>query len=143
MSRSLVDRLLGQPTDARQALAEMRRRRLNFDPSLRHTYTPENGWYADDVRRPLPPGDPLPHGSWESARRIARDYDFADPSIVRGVFDREEPLARGTAPRRDHQRPACPSSSRAPRRGGSSRSEKYESRDGNLDLHEPEPTENH
>jgi uncharacterized protein (UPF0548 family) len=96
MSRSLVDRLLGQPTDARQALAEMRRRRLNFDPSLRHTYTPENGWYADDVRRPLPPGDPLPHGSWESARRIARDYDFADSSIVRGVFDREEPLANRT-----------------------------------------------
>jgi hypothetical protein len=27
-----------------------------------------------------------------TARRIARNYDFADPSIVEGVFDRDEPL---------------------------------------------------
>jgi hypothetical protein len=29
------------------------------------------------------------------------------------------------------------------RKGCSNRSEKYESRDGNPDLHEPEPSENH
>jgi uncharacterized protein (UPF0548 family) len=47
------------------------------------------------VRRALPsepPGDPVPGGSWDTARQIARDYDFADPSIVEGVFDRDEPL---------------------------------------------------
>ena len=44
------------------------------------------------VLPPEPPGEPLPGKSWDTARRIARDYDFADPSIVTGVFDREEPL---------------------------------------------------
>ena len=91
----LIDRLLRQPSDPRAALAALRSRKLNFDPSRHSEYTPENGWYADDVRRALPsepPGDPVPAGSWNTARRIARNYDFADPSIVEGVFDRNEPL---------------------------------------------------
>jgi Domain of unknown function (DUF1990) len=95
----LLERLLGQPSDPHRSLAELRERPLNFDPSRRDEYTPENGWYADDVRRALPhepPGHPLPGGSWDTARRIARDYDFADPSIVEGVFDRDEPLERRT-----------------------------------------------
>jgi uncharacterized protein (UPF0548 family) len=91
--------LLRQPRDPRRALAEFRGRELNFDVSRRSEYTPENGWHADDVRQALPsepPGAPTPGGSWETARSIARDYDFADPSIVRGVFDREEPLEQRT-----------------------------------------------
>ena len=95
----LIDRLLGQPSDPRRALAELRGRQLNFDPSSAGEYTPENGWYRDDVRRALPrepPGDPVRGGSWETARRIARDYDFADPSIVHGIFDRDEPLESRT-----------------------------------------------
>ena len=87
----LVDRLLRQPRDRGNALAELRQRDINFDFSRRAEYTRENGWYADDVRRslpPEPPGEPVPGGSWETARRIARDYDFAEPSIVEGVFDR-------------------------------------------------------
>jgi uncharacterized protein (UPF0548 family) len=95
----LIDRLLRQPSDRKKALAELRRRGINFDFSRRAEYTRENGWYADDVRRalpPEPPGEPVPGGSWETARRIARDYDFAEPSIVEGVFDREEPLENRT-----------------------------------------------
>ena len=96
----MLDRLLlGQPRDPRRALAELRRRDLNFDISRRTQYTPQNGWRADDVRRalpPEPPGPPTPTGSWETARAIARNYDFADPSIVRGVFDRDEPLEQRT-----------------------------------------------
>ena len=92
----MLDRLrLGRPRSLYRALAELRGREINFDVSRRAEYTPENGWHADDVRRalpPEPPGAPTPGGSWETARAIARDYDFADPSIVRGVFDREEPL---------------------------------------------------
>src|SRR4029453_967013 len=92
----VLDRLLlGQPRDPRRALAELRGRALNFDPSRRAEYTPQNGWHADDVRQalpPEPPGAPTPGGSWETARAIARNYDFADPSIVHGVFDYEEPL---------------------------------------------------
>jgi hypothetical protein len=95
----LIDWLLRQPSDPQAALAELRGRKLNFDPTRHSEYTPENGWYADDVRRTLPsepPGAPVPAGSWNTARRIARDYDFADPSIVEGVFDRNEPLADRT-----------------------------------------------
>jgi uncharacterized protein (UPF0548 family) len=96
----VLDRLLlGQPRDPGQALAELRRRELNFDVSRRTEYTPQNGWHADDVRQalpPEPPGAPTPGGSWETARAIARNYDFADPSIVRGVFDHDEPLEQRT-----------------------------------------------
>ena len=96
----MIDRLLlGQPRNPRQALAELRRRELNFDVSRRTEYTPQNGWHSDDVRQalpPEPPGAPTPGGSWETARAIARNYDFADPSIVRGVFDPDEPLEQRT-----------------------------------------------
>jgi len=91
----LIDRLLRRPSDPRRTLAELRARKINFDLSRRAEYTPENGWYADDVRHALPsepPGDPVRAGSWDTARRIARNYDFAEPSIVQGVFDLDEPL---------------------------------------------------
>jgi uncharacterized protein (UPF0548 family) len=93
----VLDRLLGQPADSLTALHGLRDKKLNFDLTRRAGYTPERGWYADDVRQPLPPeppGQPVPGGSWETARRLARNYDFADPSIVTGVFDRDEPLER-------------------------------------------------
>jgi uncharacterized protein (UPF0548 family) len=91
----LIDRLLRQPSDRREALAQLRHRGVNFDFSRQTEYTRENGWYTDDVRHalpPEPPGEPVGGGSWETARRIARNYDFAEPSIVEGVFDRDEPL---------------------------------------------------
>jgi uncharacterized protein DUF1990 len=72
-------------------LDELRERPLNFDPLRREGI----GWRTDDVRRalpPEPPGDPVPGGSWKVARAIALDYDFAEPSIVEGIFDRDEPL---------------------------------------------------
>jgi uncharacterized protein (UPF0548 family) len=90
----LIDRL-SRSRDAGKALTELRKRNVNVDLSRRAEYTPDTGWYVDDVRRALPSeplGDPVPGGSWETARQIARDYDFADPSIVQGVFDRGEPL---------------------------------------------------
>jgi uncharacterized protein (UPF0548 family) len=61
-------------------------REVNFDPSRQAEYTPENGWRVDDVRTPLP------KGSFDIARRIARNYDFAEPSIVEARFDHEQPL---------------------------------------------------
>ena len=87
-----VDQL---PSDRASELDELRARRVNLDLSRLEDYTPENGWNRDDVRKALPsepPGDPVPGGSWETASRIARNYDFAEPSIVEGIFDHEEPL---------------------------------------------------
>jgi uncharacterized protein (UPF0548 family) len=79
-----------KPVRWERQLAKLRGKNLNFDPAGRADHTPETGWYSDDVRQPLPAG------SFDAARRIARDYDFAEPSIVEGVFDREEPLENRT-----------------------------------------------
>jgi uncharacterized protein (UPF0548 family) len=83
------------PADRASELDDVRARGVNFDLSRLADYPPENGWNSDDVRKALPSepaGDPVPGGSWETARRIARNYDFADPSIVEGIFDPDEPL---------------------------------------------------
>ena len=49
----------------------------------------------DDYRQPLPPeppGLPLADGSWQAARRLIRDYAFADPSIIRAIYYPDHPL---------------------------------------------------
>ena len=85
----LIDRLRRRPSDPRPALAELRTRQLNFDLAGQAEYTPANGWYVDDVRRALPsepPGDPVPSGSWDTARRIAfevvKEADSVDESLI-------------------------------------------------------------
>jgi uncharacterized protein (UPF0548 family) len=68
---------------------------LNFDLERRDEFTAANGWHIDDFRTELPPeepGPPAPGGSWETARRIMREYRFADPSIITGIFVPETPL---------------------------------------------------
>ena len=78
-----------------QNVARLRDRGLNFDPARRHEHVPENGWHVDDLCEPLPsepPGPPVDGGSWEVARRLMRGYEFADPSIVRAVYDPDEAL---------------------------------------------------
>jgi uncharacterized protein (UPF0548 family) len=80
---------------ARRALDKLHDKGLNFDLERRGDFTPENGWHVDDYRQPLPPeppGRPLPDGSWQAARRLIRDYAFADPSIIRAVYYPDRPL---------------------------------------------------
>jgi uncharacterized protein (UPF0548 family) len=80
---------------ARKALDALHDKGLNFDLGRRGERTPEHGWHVDDYRQPLPPeppGDALPHGSWQAARGLMRDYAFADPSIVRAVYYPDRPL---------------------------------------------------
>lgn len=87
-------RLFGR-VEARASLDELRDKDLNFELDERELFTPEAGWRVDAYRQPLPgerPGPPEPAGSWERARRVARDYDFAEPSIVRAFYDPGEPL---------------------------------------------------
>ncbi|MFB4305281.1 DUF1990 family protein [Actinomadura sp. GTD37] len=72
----------------RRLHAGLHRRPLNFDPSRHDVSSPEGGWYVDDYRQPLPPeppGPPVPGGSWETACRLVRDYEYADPAIIQEV----------------------------------------------------------
>ncbi|MGH2917769.1 MAG: DUF1990 family protein, partial [Solirubrobacteraceae bacterium] len=69
---------------------------LNFDPAELASAGPATGWHVDDYRQPLPaepPGQPAAGASFETARRLMRDYAFADPAIVRAVFDPAGELA--------------------------------------------------
>jgi uncharacterized protein (UPF0548 family) len=80
---------------ARKTLDALHDKGLNFDLDRRGEFTPEHGWNVDDDRQPLPPeppGEPLPDGSWHAARRLMRDYAFADPSIIRAIYYPERPL---------------------------------------------------
>jgi uncharacterized protein (UPF0548 family) len=82
---------------ARRALAALADKDFNFDPDQAEHFTTANGWHVDDYIQPLPPepaGPPAPVGSFEVARRLMADYEFADPAIVRAVYAPESPLDR-------------------------------------------------
>ncbi len=79
----------------RQRLAELADAPVNYDAEALDVQHPPPGWNVDRRRQPLPsepPGDPVPDGSWEIARRLIRGYEFADPSMVRAHYDPERPL---------------------------------------------------
>jgi len=80
---------------ARRFLDELHDKQLNFEAGERDQFTAEKGWLVDDYCQPLPsepPGPPVAGGSFEAARRLLRDYEFADPSIVRAVYHPDGPL---------------------------------------------------
>jgi uncharacterized protein (UPF0548 family) len=86
--------LLGHP-EARRALDDLHNKKPNFDLGQRAQFTAEKGWRIDHYRQSLPseqPGPPLPGGSWEIAQRLMRDYEFADPRIIRAVYYPDRPL---------------------------------------------------
>jgi hypothetical protein len=83
------------PPRMRRLYAELRDRPLNFDPRQVSGSAPEDGWYVDDYRQALPaepPGPPVAGGSWEIARRLVRDYRYADPAIIRRVCGAGAPV---------------------------------------------------
>jgi uncharacterized protein (UPF0548 family) len=78
------------PARARALLADLRTRRVTFDPGR-----PGKVRHVDDLRQPLPgerPGPPERGGSWEVARYLMRHYQVADPAIVRAYYDASEAL---------------------------------------------------
>jgi uncharacterized protein (UPF0548 family) len=85
---SLYERYQGQ-------IEALRGQPLNFDVAERASFTVANGWRVDDQQVALPaepPGAPVPGGAWETACRILREYRFADPSIITGIFAPDAPL---------------------------------------------------
>lgn len=76
-------------------LAELADKPVNYDADALDVAHPPRGWSIDRRCQPLrtePPGDPVPEGSWEIARRLIRGYEFADPSLVRAHYDKHAPL---------------------------------------------------
>ena len=89
----MVDvRLFGR-TDVQAELVRLREARVNYE--LDTAPTPSEGWNFDEYCRRLPsepPGDPEPDGPFEVACRLVRDYEFADPSIIKAVWLPDSPL---------------------------------------------------
>ena len=86
----MPDERLAATPRAQRALAALADRALNFDPLEIAAATREAGWNIDDYREPLPgeaAGDPVDGGSFEIAKQLMCDYAFADPKVVRAVFD--------------------------------------------------------
>jgi uncharacterized protein (UPF0548 family) len=70
---------------AEESFAELRDAPVNFDVLGDRG----SGWRVDDYCQPLPaerPGPPEPGGSWERARGLMEQYEFADPAIVRASY---------------------------------------------------------
>jgi len=81
--------------EIQRRLASLAQTPVNFDPDALDLDNPPKGWHVDARCQTLPsepPGDPVPDGSWEIARRLIQGYEFADPSIVRAHYDPDAPL---------------------------------------------------
>ncbi len=75
-------RLLGQ---SRAELADLHELTQNYTLDARPSKA--TGWTLDDyVQR-------LPRGSFEIAKKLVQDYEFADPSIIKAVWLPDSPLA--------------------------------------------------
>lgn len=84
---------------ARRYLERLHHTKLNYDSTRTEEFTPENGWHIDDYCVDLgseSPGSPEPDGTWETAVRLVKEYEFADPTIVRAFYYANEPLAERT-----------------------------------------------
>jgi len=92
----MLDERLAATPRAQRALADLAGRPLNFDPAQLDGAGPQTGWRVDDYLRSLPsepPGEPVAGASFDTARRLMSEYAFADPAIVRAVFDPASALA--------------------------------------------------
>ena len=96
----MLDERLAATPRAQRALAALSDRPLNFDPAeLRDAGEragADSAWHVDDYAQALPsepPGEPVAGGSFAVAQRLMRDYAFADPAMVRAVYDPAGELA--------------------------------------------------
>lgn len=83
-------RQLFSSVDEATALDGLRCRIINYDPAR----APEDGradghWHVDSGDTVIgrePPGPPVPGGVWEAGCTLVRQYEFADPRILRAVY---------------------------------------------------------
>jgi uncharacterized protein (UPF0548 family) len=76
--------------DDRAELGTLRDRRINYDPARApQEGVPEGHWHVDSGETAIghePPGPPVPGGPWEVACQLVRQYEFAEPRILRAVY---------------------------------------------------------
>jgi uncharacterized protein (UPF0548 family) len=80
---------------ARRYLASLADRRVNFPEASLEDVGPAQGWVVDDHSTPLggeAPGPPAPGGLWARACALVADYRFADPRLIRAVYEPGAPL---------------------------------------------------
>jgi hypothetical protein len=80
--------------DVRAQLQRIQDLDFNFDPEDLSRVKRE-AWHVDDYCRSLPtepPGEPIRSGSFETAKRLLRDYEFADPKRIRAYYRADAPL---------------------------------------------------
>jgi uncharacterized protein (UPF0548 family) len=87
-TRRVEERSLGDPRTLRR-LRELHAAAPNFDARALAGANRARGWNVDEYRQPLPaeePGPPQPDGTWERARKLMEDYEFADPTVIRAAY---------------------------------------------------------
>ena len=80
---------------SRDTLAGLHDRGLNFDPGELASHAADHGWRVDEYCAVLPaedPGPPAPDRSFEIAKQLMRDYEFADPSVIQALYEEDAPL---------------------------------------------------
>lgn len=83
------------PAWAARRFADLHDREVNFDPIGWDRAAGDPAWRVDRRHTPLAgedPGPPQPDGPFETARGLLRDYEVADPALVRAVYDAAAPL---------------------------------------------------
>ena len=82
-------RLLGSVNET-TALNGLRLRKINYDPAgAPQDGRPDGHWHVDSADTVIgheTPGPPLPGGVWETACLLVRQYEFAEPRILRAVY---------------------------------------------------------
>jgi uncharacterized protein (UPF0548 family) len=91
----MVSRRLVRSGVAAADLDALASRPVNFAEPAPDALDEAHGWHVDELRQRLPPepaGPPVPGGSWEIARKLVTDYQFAEPRILRAVYWSGQPL---------------------------------------------------
>lgn len=83
------EQLLGSVDEA-AALDGLRHRTINYDPAgAPQDGRPDGHWHVDSADTVIGhelAGPPLPGGTWETACLLVRQYEFAEPRILRAVY---------------------------------------------------------
>lgn len=92
---ALADERSHDKRRSQAALDALHAQVYNYDAVHPERFTAARGWRHETRCQALPgedPGLPVPGGSWEIARDLMRDYEFADPAMVQAIYHPDAPL---------------------------------------------------